>query len=55
MVSIFKNNHTALIALMAMLTAWLPGVGHAQARKPAVAHLQYALIGDFKISCFFDS
>jgi homoserine acetyltransferase len=49
MVKIFRNNHLSLAALIAVLTAWHPAVGHAQAGNPAVAHLQYTLIGDFKL------
>ena len=49
MVRIFSNNHPALLALTAMLTVLHPVIGRAQAGKPAVAHLQYALIGDFKL------
>src|SRR5450432_1386026 len=49
MLRIFRNNHLALLSLTAILTACHPAVGHAQAGNPAVAHLQYALIGNFKL------
>jgi len=39
----------ALLMLIAILTVLHPAIGHAQAGKPAVAHLQHALIGDFKL------
>ncbi|HZZ75867.1 MAG TPA: alpha/beta fold hydrolase [Puia sp.] len=49
MIRIFRNNHFALHALIIILTAGYPDVGIAQAGIPAVAHLQYALIGNFKL------
>ena len=49
MLRVFRNNHIVLPALIAILTSCLPNVGQAQAGSPAVAHLQYALIGDFKL------
>ena len=49
MLKIFRNNYLAILALTAILTAWHPAVGRAQAGNPAVAHLQYALMGDFKL------
>ncbi len=44
-----KRNHLTLLTLITILTACFPTVGRAQAGNPAVAHLQYALIGDFKL------
>ncbi|HET7002149.1 MAG TPA: alpha/beta fold hydrolase [Puia sp.] len=49
MLRIFRNNHIILPALTALLPAFHPAIGYAQAGNPAVAHLQYALIGDFKL------
>ncbi len=49
MVRIFINHHLVLPALIAILTALHPVVGYSQAGNPASAHLQYALIGDFKL------
>ncbi len=49
MLRIFRNNYFALLTLTAILTACLPAVELAQAGNPAVAHLQYAPIGDFKL------
>jgi len=49
MPKLFRNNHPALLALTAILTSSHPAVGRAQAGNPAVSHLQYALIGDFKL------
>ena len=49
MFRIFRNYRLALPALIAILTACHPAVGCAQAGKPAVAHLQYAHMGDFKL------
>jgi homoserine O-acetyltransferase/O-succinyltransferase len=49
MLRIFRNNHPALLALTVILAACHPAPGFAQAGNPAIAHLQYALIGDFKL------
>ena len=49
MLRIFRNHRLGLPALTAILSACLPAVGLAQAGNPAVAHLQYALIGDFTL------
>jgi hypothetical protein len=56
MLRIFGNNHLALLLLTTILTAWHPAVGCAQAGNPAVADLQYALIGDkvYLDSCVTD-
>ena len=49
MLRIFRNNHPALLAFIAILTACYPAAGLAQAGNPAVANLQYGVIGDFKL------
>jgi homoserine O-acetyltransferase len=42
-------NFPVVLAITVMLTTFHPVAGHAQAGNPAVAHLQYVSIGDFKL------
>src|ERR1700754_1031267 len=49
MLRIFRNNRFSLNAIAGILIACHPAIGYAQAGIPAVAHLQYAHIGDFKL------